>query len=154
MLRSQFFGLAILLLSSLLYTSCTTTNSFDKNVEEQAIRSLLDTQVQDWNAADIDAFMQGYWASDSLRFASGNAFRQGWQETLERYKASYPDKAAMGQLNFELYEVNVLSHDAATVFGRFHLKREESLGDLTGLFTLIFRKQGEKWLIVHDHTSS
>ena len=128
--------------------------SFDAAVEENAIRSLLDIQIADWNEGDIDAFMTGYWQSDSLRFASGNAFRQGWQETLERYKTSYPDKANMGELSFELYEVNVLSADAAMVFGRFNLKREAELGDLTGLFTLIFRKHDSGWKIVHDHTSA
>ena len=154
MRSSKFLSLFAALLLCILYTGCAQTSILDKASEEQAIRALLDNQVDDWNEGNIDAFMQGYWNSESLRFASGNAFRQGWQETLERYKASYPDKAAMGELNFELYEVKVLSEDAATVFGRFNLKREASLGDLTGLFTLIFSKQDGSWVIVHDHTSS
>ena len=154
MLHRNFPRLYLSIALCALFMSCATSNRLDTETEEQAIRSILETQVIDWNAGDIDSFMQGYWASDSLRFASGNAFRQGWQETLERYKTSYPDKRAMGELTFELYEVNVLSQDAATVFGRFHLKRDASIGDLTGLFTLIFRKKNGSWVVVHDHTSA
>ena len=151
---TRFSTLYTALLACILISGCASSSQFNRGDEEQAIRTLLGTQIDDWNEGNIDSFMEGYWKSDSLRFASGNAFRQGWEETLNRYKASYPDKAAMGELSFELYEVNVLSPDAATVFGRFHLKREASLGDLTGLFTLIFRKKNGEWMIVHDHTSS
>ena len=153
----KFIRFSIITCLCLWAYGCTTSAqvvSFDEEMERSAIQALLDAQVADWNAGDIDSFMTGYWKSDSLRFASGNAFREGWQETLERYKTSYPDKANMGELTFELYEINVLSADAATVFGRFNLKREASLGDLTGLFTLIFRKHDDRWLIVHDHTSA
>ncbi|MBX2821292.1 MAG: nuclear transport factor 2 family protein [Rhodothermaceae bacterium] len=136
---------------------CTETVQpppINTQAEASQIRALLDAQVGDWNAGDIEAFMQSYWKSDSLRFASGNGVREGWQETLERYKTTYPDKANMGELTFELYDVSVLSASAATVFGRFNLKREAPLEDLTGLFTLILRKKDGVWVIVHDHTSA
>ena len=124
------------------------------SVSIEAITSLLDTQVEAWNAGDIHAFMEGYWESDSLRFASGGTVRRGWQATLDRYLTSYPDRAAMGHLAFEELEMRRLSPRWATVFGRFRLKREAPLSDLTGLFTLMFERREGRWIIVSDHTSS
>ncbi|MFK7848369.1 MAG: DUF4440 domain-containing protein [Rhodothermales bacterium] len=119
-----------------------------------AINTLLENQEDAWNEGDINAFMEGYWNSDSLRFASGGNVRRGWQATLDRYLATYPDRATMGQLAFVDLEMRRLSPEWATVFGRFRLTREAPLDDLTGLFTLMFEKRDGGWIIVSDHTSA
>lgn len=124
---------------------------------EKAVRAVLDAQVQAWNAGKIEDFMQGYWQSDSLRFASGGNVQRGWQMTLERYKKGYPDKTAMGKLTFSNLETSVLSTDAVLVFGKWELQREQDKTDKDrphGLFTLTFRKMAQGWKIIHDHTSS
>ncbi len=41
-----------------------------------AARTSLAVQRDAWNRADIDAFMKGYWQSEDIRFASGDAFKQ------------------------------------------------------------------------------
>ncbi len=95
--------------------------------------------------------MAGYANLPTLRFASGGAVTYGWQETLERYKARYPDRATMGMLTFSGLDTTVLSPDAALVFGHWQLRTEK--GNPGGLFTLLFRKAGVGWQIVADHTS-
>jgi ketosteroid isomerase-like protein len=96
--------------------------------------------------------MQGYYKSDSLRFAGNGDVSYGWQSVLERYRNAYPDKAAMGHLTFSEVDVDVICSSAALVFGRWTLEREQ--GDRTGLTTLLFRKTADGWRIVHDHSSS
>lgn len=125
---------------------------FAQSSTERAIRTVLDEQVKAWNTGNIEEFMQGYWQSDSLRFASGGTVKRGWKTTLERYRKSYPNQAAMGTLNFSDLECTILAPDAALVFGRWRLQREKDSPG--GLFTLTFRKFGKTWKIVHDHTSS
>jgi ketosteroid isomerase-like protein len=120
--------------------------------EAAAINRVLDAQSAAWNRGDIDAFMEGYWKSDELRFASGGVITYGWKTTRDRYRRNYPDKATMGTLAFTIHEVNVLSADAAIVFGRWELTRKHDKP--WGLFTLTFRKLDGAWLIVSDHTSS
>lgn len=142
-----------------LFQSCNTPAPTEPDQEPEsvslaAISNLLDMQVDAWNAGNIEAFMEGYWKSDSLRFASGGNVRRGWDVTLERYLNTYPDRAAMGQLEFVDLEMRRLSPQWATVFGRFKLKREAPLEDLTGLFTLMFEKRTNGWIIVSDHTSA
>lgn len=119
---------------------------------EKAIRAVLDEQVQAWNAGNINAFMKGYWNSDSLRFASGSTIKRGWKVTLERYQKSYPDKAAMGVLTFSDLEISLFGNNGAIVFGKWKLQREKDTPN--GLFTLTFRKMSDGWKIIHDHTSS
>ena len=68
---------------------------------ETAIRAVLDEQAAAWNKGDLQAFMKGYWNSKELTFYSGKDKRQGWEETLERYKKRYQsDGKEMGKLSF------------------------------------------------------
>jgi len=126
--------------------------AFDPQTVAAAVLDVLDAQVEAWNEGDIEGFMAGYLRSEELRFTSGAEVRRGWRNTLERYRETYPDRAAMGTLAFEELDVRVLSEHAAQVFGRFRLTRESD--EPTGLFTLLVERHGERWLIVTDHTSS
>ena len=119
---------------------------------QSAVRAVLDQQVKDWNAGDIEKFMRGYERSEKTRFASGGNITLGWQAVLERYQGAYSDKAAMGKLTFGDLDITVASEDTALAFGRWHLKREKD--EPSGLFTLLFRKTADGWKIVHDHTSA
>ncbi len=125
---------------------------FDPQTVAAAVLDVLDAQTAAWNDGDIEGFMAGYLPSEELRFTSGNEVRRGWNRTLERYRQTYPDRAAMGALAFEELDVRVLSEHAALVFGRFRLTRASD--EPTGLFTLLFERHGDRWLIVADHTSS
>ena len=119
--------------------------------DKDAVVKVLTTQQAAWNKGDIEGFMQGYWQSDSLMFIGKTAPVYGWKNTLERYKKGYPDKAAMGQLSFDILQVNILDPNNAFVFGGWYLKRESDAPG--GYFTLWFRKINGEWKIVCDHTS-
>ncbi len=123
-----------------------------QSAAENAIRKVMDDQAAAWNRGDIEGFMQGYWRSAELKFVSGDRVTRGWQQTLDNYKRSYPDKAAMGTLTFSDLEISVLSKDAAFVVGSWSLQREKDRPH--GKFTLLFRKFKEGWRITADHSSS
>jgi ketosteroid isomerase-like protein len=116
------------------------------------VRALLEAQAAAWNRGDVEGYMQGYWNSPELRFASGGNVTRGFQPTLERYKARYADKAAMGTLTFSDLDIRPAGDDGALAFGAWRLAREKDSPH--GLFTLFLRRTGEGWRIVHDHTSS
>lgn len=117
-----------------------------------SIREVMSAQQSAWNRGDLTAFMAGYWRGENLRFASGNSYRHGWQATLDNYIKGYPNQAAMGKLAFDIIEIEQIGQDAALVFGHWRLTREKDAPQ--GLFTLLFRKFGSRWLITRDHTSS
>ena len=119
--------------------------------DKQAIVKVLSGQQTAWNNADIDAFMQGYWKSDSLLFVGKSGPVHGWQATLARYKKNYPGKEGMGVLSFDILKVELLDETNAFVLGAFHLKRQNDAPN--GYFTLWFKKIDGAWVIVCDHTS-
>lgn len=142
--------LRLFLITSLLLSA--TLGFAQKSVDEKAILQLLQKQEDDWNAGDVNAFMEGYWKSDSLAFIGAKGPMYGWKNTLDNYKVRYPDRAAMGTLKFTILRLNALDKNAYFVIGKWHLTRPEK-GDIGGHYTLVFRKIGGKWLIVSDHTS-
>jgi ketosteroid isomerase-like protein len=146
-LRQPLSIAIIFILLSLL----VATVSSAQNKDEQAIRNLLHKQTLAWNNGNLEAFMQGYWKSDSLLFIGKNGPKYGYNTTLENYQKSYPDTASMGKLKFDILQVNRLSDRYFSVVGKWHLQR--SIGDVQGYFTLLFSKIGKQWLIVSDHSS-
>jgi ketosteroid isomerase-like protein len=118
---------------------------------EGAIRQLLHDQTAAWNAGSLEGFMHGYWKSDSLTFIGKSGITHGWQQTLDNYKKSYPDTAAMGTLTFDILEVKKLSGAYYYVTGRWQLKRAADAP--SGYFTLLLRQLKGGWKIVSDHSS-
>jgi len=137
----------LFLLSICLFLLSFTVKAQDK----EAILKILDTQVTAWNKGDIDGFMKYYWKSDSLLFIGSKGPTYGWNSTYERYKKTYPDKAAMGTTKFDILKVDLIDPTNAFVLSGWNLKREKDA--LGGFFTLWFRKIDGKWVIVCDHTS-
>jgi uncharacterized protein (TIGR02246 family) len=128
-----------------------TAFTFAQSKDETAIRKVLAQQTEAWNRGDLEGFMEGYWKSDSLVFIGKSGVNRGWQKTLDNYKKGYPDKTAMGQLEFDIIEVRRLAPDHYYVIGKWLLKR--SIGDLSGHYDLLWKKIGGKWVIVADHSS-
>lgn len=139
------------LLLTLLITVTFLTLISAQNKDEQIIRSILANQTREWNKGNIEAFMQGYWKSDSLLFVGKNGPSYGFQTTLQNYQKNYPDTVTMGKLTFNILKAEQLSPDHYFVLGNWMLKR--SIGDVSGYYTLLFRKIRNQWVIVSDHSS-
>jgi len=119
--------------------------------DSESLHAILNQQAEAWNRGDIETFMSAYWKSPKLTFSSGGETTRGWDETLARYRTRYPDRAAMGKLQFSALETQMLGPDAALTLGRWELERHEPV---QGNFSLVWRKLDGAWRIVHDHSSS
>lgn len=137
----------LILITALLIDSCNQPTSD----AEKVIADLLFEQQSAWNEGNIKSFMKAYWVSDSLKFIGAKGITYGYNQTYEGYQKRYPDKAAMGNLKFEILNMSKLSEDAIHMVGKWDLTRE--MGDIGGHFTLVWRKLDGEWLIVSDHTS-
>lgn len=135
---------------SLAVVLCTAV-AFGQSKDEQAIHTILHNQSLAWNEGNIEKFMEPYWHNDSLMFIGKSGITYGWQKTLERYKKNYPDAAAIGKLDFTILHMKRLSVLYYSVVGKWHLAR--TIGDLSGFFTLLFKKIKNTWVIVSDHSS-
>ena len=124
----------------------------ERRTDQEAINAVLSGQQTAWNRGDVDAFLEGYWRSPELTFSGSSGVARGWDAVRTRYKKNYPDRGAMGQLDFSELEFRFLGPQAALVLGRWHLKREK--GDVGGVFTLVWQRFPDGWKIIHDHTSA
>lgn len=138
----------LLLLSLSLLISWNLFAQNDKDFDK--VTDILQTQAKSWNEGNIEAFMEYYWKSENLQFIGSNGITYGWQNTLDNYKKNYPDLTAMGQLSFDIIKLDKRSKDVITLVGKFHLKRE--IGDLEGIFLLVWKKIKGEWKIVVDQT--
>jgi ketosteroid isomerase-like protein len=114
------------------------------------IRNVMDGQVEAWNAGDLDGYMQGYWRSDSLTFHGGSRLIRGWDSLSAMYASAYPGERR-GRLAFTDVAVSLICDDAAWVRGRWNVEFPDTMR--SGRFTLIFKRTGDGWRIVHDHSS-
>tara|TARA_X000000368_G_C22972044_1_gene685893 strand:+ start:106 stop:537 length:432 start_codon:yes stop_codon:yes gene_type:complete len=131
-----------------------TINAIKQDPNEiNAIKKRLTLQQKCWNNGDIDRFMQGYWNSEELIFTSLiHEPVYGWKNTLERYKNSYPTKSSMGELRFEILDLQLISEITATLKGKWEIIREKD--NPNGLFWLDLQKFDRNWLITKDSTIS
>lgn len=120
--------------------------------DDRAVRAVLASQQDAWNAGDIEGFMAGYQNSDALVFTSGSNIRRGWQETHDKFVTKYGSaKDTMGKLAFEILGVQSIGADGAVVLGRWSLDGPNAG---SGVFSVIVERQGNEWKVIHDHTSS
>jgi uncharacterized protein (TIGR02246 family) len=137
----------------------------DHEREERRVREalprLLDGQAGAWNSGDLDAFCSVY-ADDALFLSPSGSFR-GRQAILERYRTRYPDRAAMGTLHLDVEEIHPVWGMEVTpagdaVPGRIHgataaarwTLRYADRPEASGRTLLVFRREGDSWLIVQD----
>jgi uncharacterized protein (TIGR02246 family) len=119
-------------------------------VEEQ-VRAVLDKQVAAWNRGDTDAFLEGY-SSDTIFV--GEKMTRGVEDLKRRYQEHYPTRASMGKLSFYDLEIHGTGKDSAYVIGRWQLERDkEGGGNVSGVYSLVFRRTAIGWKIVLDHTN-
>ena len=118
------------------------------------IEAMLRRSAADWNRGDLAGFMGDY-AQDSLTsYVSGGHVMYGWRALYDRYQRTYfaPGKSR-DSLAFEEVRVRPLTLDLALCTARFKLMRGDS-ATASGPFTLLLQKRGDRWQILHDHTSA
>jgi len=136
----------VYLMSLLVFISCNSNINQDK----EAIVAALNKSAEDWSSGKIEAYMDVYWKSEKLQFIGANGINYGWQTTLDNYKKRYPTKDHTGKLTFEVLNITFLAKDLYSLTGKYFLER--IVGPADGIFTLIFKRINNKWVIISDHS--
>ncbi len=119
--------------------------------EDSQIKAVLKTQVDAWNHGDIPTFVTTY-APDCIFV--GKQIIHGRAQVQARYEKNYPTRDAMGQLSFSALDIHLMADNVAMVTGEWHLERSATAGNpVGGVFSLVFRREGNEWKIALDHTS-
>lgn len=143
---------ATVLALALASAGCAAGARRFERADRAAVTGLLERQRIAWNRGDLAAYMDGYARTPELVFTSAGQIRRGWDDTLRRYRSRYGgDRSGMGQLAFELIQVQPLGADGAVVLGRWRVTGSPNAG--SGVFSVVLERRREGWRIVHDHTS-
>lgn len=144
------FRLVGLIFVVLLVSGWHVGESSDQDSAADTLHRILENQQEAWNRGEIVRFMEAYWKDPLLTFSSGGKTTRGWEATLDRYRAKYPDAKTMGRLTFDALETTQLDKDSALTLGNWKLERESPA---RGNFTLVWQRIQGQWKIVHDHSS-
>jgi uncharacterized protein (TIGR02246 family) len=118
------------------------------------IRAMMQNSQANWNRGDLAAFAADYEDSPDTTFVGKDVTRGGTAAVLARYQSHYPNREAMGTLSYSELSIRVLAPDIVLATGKFSLARTVAGGgDASGRFTLVIRKTGKGWKIIHDHSS-
>ena len=138
----------IVLFSFLIFlVCCKSTNHCNE------IYNLMKQQEDAWNNGNLENFMNVYWKNDSLVFIGKSGINYGWEKTIRNYKNSYKSKEQMGTLKFNNIICNPINDSTNIVTGKWSLKRNNSIGNINGFYSLIWVKKQTGWKITYDHTS-
>lgn len=132
----------------IVLAACTA--KIDQEKDKEAIKKVLFDSAEEWSEGNIEGFMEAYWKSDKLQFIGKSGVTYGWQQTLDNYLKGYPTKEHTGKLTFKILSIDFLAKDLYSLTGEYHLNR--SVGDANGIYTLIFKKIANKWVIISDHS--
>lgn len=124
---------------------------YDSTKRKDVINEIMSDQEEAWNNGNLEGFMQAYLKSDSLIFIGSRGAQYGWSTTLMNYKKSYPDREAMGMLQFDNTEFKDLPPHHSFVIGRWTLFRKADT--LQGSYSLLWEWVNAKPVIIADHSS-
>src|SRR5690606_3226984 len=114
--------------------------------DKKAIEAVLKAQRLAWSDDNMEAYMDNYWKSDSLKFYGKNGMIEGWGNVFEKYNKEFPDKNHTGILSYKINDISKISEGAYFVLGEYHIKR--NAGNADGFFMLIFKKINDVWKII------
>ena len=118
---------------------------------EAEIRRLTFRLQNDWNSGDMEGYLAAYWKDPGVSMMFGDTGLRGWQAIADLFRATWATEHAMGDFSTRDVAVKVLDDETAISSGAFrHVFPAETV---EGAFTQVWRRYGDRWLIVHEHTS-
>jgi len=119
------------------------------------VRAVFDRLIEGIKQVDADKVMSVYEKSDRTLFFNNNGSATiGWQTMFDNRKSLY-EKTANVSLETTGVRVEILSPTAAYVSCKWKQSQEYGgkLESASGRMTLVFKKIGKDWKVVHLHTS-
>lgn len=117
---------------------------------EDSIQEMLQETAEAWNAGELERFLAAYADGPSTSSMTPQGPVYGRQDIRARYASAFEPGASRDTLRLESIEVRTLPPLAGIATGRYVLERDGVTTD-SGWFTLVVRRTGDGWRIVHDH---
>lgn len=119
---------------------------------ERSIVTMLQRSADAWNGGDLDGFLAAYAEGTSTSFMTPDGPVYGRSSIRASYAPLFEPGAGRDSLRLENLNVRPLPPLIGIVTGRYVFEREGTVTD-SGWFTVVVRRAGDGWRIVHDHSS-
>ncbi len=156
MIKYSTIALFIILTFSVAGTGQTSSRAAQlAKAKENEVKETFDRLVEGIKQVDAEKVMSVYNKDNKTLFFNYNGSATiGWQNMHDNRKASYADRK---NVNLEItgLRIEILSPTSAYLSCKWKQTQEfkEELEQSTGRMTLIFKKIGNDWKILHLHTS-
>jgi uncharacterized protein (TIGR02246 family) len=147
--RASRFVLFLLLPSAL--AACRFEMAEEEDLE-RSIETMLQRSADAWNRGDLDGFLAVYADGPSTSFMTTDGPVYGRETIRGTYAPLFVPGATRDSLHLEDLSVRPLPPLIGIVTGRYVLDRDGEVTD-AGWFTVVVRRAGDGWRIVHDHSS-
>ena len=147
MRTTRFLTLATLILMASL-GACRFEVEEEENLQE-SIESLLQRSVEAWNAGDLDGYVATYADGASTTMLTSDGRVVGQEAIRTMLAPSFEPGAERDSIRFEDVEVRPLPPLIGIVTGRY-LRERAGTVRASGWFTIVVRRAGVGWRIVHD----
>jgi len=120
------------------------------------LEAMLARAAVNWNRGDLDAFMDDYLPGDSTTYIGGRGLVRGPAAIRASYAPLFTGSAPRDSLSFEILDLDPLAPGVVNLIGRYTLARRVGGRDSVtarGPTSLLVRRVGGRWRIVHDHSS-
>jgi uncharacterized protein (TIGR02246 family) len=116
------------------------------------IAAMMARSAEAWNRGDLDAFVADYAPGDGTTYIGSRGITRGVDAIRSVYAPRFAAGGMRDSLSFRNLEVDLLAPDVANTIATYVLMRGDSV-TATGPTSLVMRRVGGRWLIVHDHSS-
>ena len=120
------------------------------------LEAMLARAAVNWNRGDLDAFMDDYLPGDSTTYIGGRGLVRGPAAIRASYAPLFTGSAQRDSLSFEILDLDPLAPGVVNLIGQYTLARRVGGRDSVtarGPTSLLVRRVGGRWRIVHDHSS-
>ena len=150
-MRRRIACLVLVLLLPTALAGCRFETGEEEDLE-RSIETVLHRSTDAWNAGDLDGFMAAFSDGPSTSFMTVDGPILGRAAIRAEYAPLFQAGAERDSLRLDDLSVRPLAPLIGIVTGRYVLERD---GEPTagGWFTVVVRRAGDGWRIVHDHVS-
>lgn len=150
----RLFLLALFILT-LTFTGFGQKTSPKPSEDDKTVRAAFEDLIRAIENSNVDGATEPYWNSPELQvFNHNGTVTKGWQQNRKNREDTYP-RIKNTKLETRDVRVTMLGSGGALVTFLWKQTREfdEKKETASGRTTLVYKKFGKDWKIVHLHTS-
>jgi uncharacterized protein (TIGR02246 family) len=126
----------------------------DVSVDQAQIYAWMANVINRWNAHDIDGYMANFWQSENFVYILDGEEITGWGNLRAAYHAGYPDVSAMGTVDVQRTQVEMVTPDVALAIDWWTVRFPSNQSRAEhGTTTFTMRKFDDGWKAVAFHSS-